>query len=131
MAWAFADEADETADALLAHVAHEGAVVPGLWPLEVTNVLLAAERRRRLTATDSARFLELLARLPIVVDEHTAARAFQQTFYLGRELGLSAYDAAYLELASRLELPLATRDGRLLEAARRFGVTPASAAQAR
>jgi len=122
MAWAFADEADETADAVLERVGERGAVVPALWPLEVANVLLTAERRGRLTGADSALFLDLLSRLPIAIDEQTASRAFLQTFHLGRELALSAYDAAYLELAARLDLPLATRDARLAEAARRLGV---------
>lgn len=125
MAWAFFDQADAVTDGILERVSNEGATVPTLWSLEVANVLLTAERRGRLTAGDSARFLELLGRLPIVVDSETATRAFLQTLHLARELGLSSYDAAYLELAARLDLPLATRDNRVLQAAAELGVRPA------
>lgn len=125
MAWAFSDEADAVTDGVLERVTSEGATVPTLWSLEVANVLLTAERRGRLTAGDGARFLELLGRLPIVIDGETATRAFLQTLHLARELDLSSYDAAYLELAARLDLPLATLDNHLLEAAGVLGVKPA------
>ncbi len=122
MAWYFEDEADALADAALERLAEEGALVPSLWSLEVVNVLLAAERARRITASDSARFLELIGDLPITVLETPFKRAAAQVVALGREHGLSAYDAAYLDLAMREGLPLASRDTTLCRAATACGV---------
>lgn len=122
MAWCFEDEASAYADAILDRLVVEEAVVPALWPLEVANVLLVGERRARLTAADSARFLALLASLPITTDDETPQRALREILSLGREQRLSAYDAAYLELAMRLGIPLATQDDRLREAANHLGV---------
>ncbi len=122
MAWCFEDEADALADAALERLAEEGALVPSPWSLEVVNVLLAAERARRITASDSARFLELIGDLPITVLETPFKRAAAQVAALGREHGLSAYDAAYLDLAMREGLPLASRDKTLCHAATECGV---------
>lgn len=122
MSWCFEDEADARGDAVLRRLAASRASVPGIWPLEIANVLLAAERRGRIRAAESARFLALLEALPIEVDAHTAARATREILLLGREHGLSSYDAAYLELAARSGLPLATRDERLGAAAESLGI---------
>jgi len=128
MAWCFEDECDELADAVLDSLADGEAWVPSLWPLEVANVLVAAERRRRLTAADSARFIELLMGLPIVVDDRSHERALSQVLAAARQLGISVYDASYLELAMRLGATLATRDAQLQAAAAAAGV-PLFAAQ--
>lgn len=122
MAWCFEDECDELADAVLDALAAGETWVPSLWPLEVANVLVAAERRRRLTAADSARFVELLMGLPIVVDERSHERALSQVLAAARQLGISVYDASYLELAMRLGASLATRDAQLRAAAATAGV---------
>jgi len=122
MAWCFEDECDELADAVLDALADGEAWVPSLWPLEVANVLVAAERRRRLTPADSARFIELLMGLPIVVDDRSHERALSQVLAAARQLGISVYDASYLELAMRLGASLATRDTRLRAAATAAGV---------
>jgi len=122
MAWCFEDECDELADAVLDRLADGEAWVPSLWPLEVANVLIAAERRRRLTAADSARFIELLMGLPIVVDDRSHERALSQVLAAARHLGISVYDASYLELAMRLGATLATRDTQLSAAAASAGV---------
>lgn len=71
---------------------------------------------------DSARFLELLAALPISLEETVRERAFEPILALGRELGISSHDAAYLELAMRLGIPLATRDALLKAACSKSGV---------
>jgi len=123
MAWCFEDECDDLADAVLDRLADGEAWVPSLWPLEVANVLVAAERRRRLTAADSARFVELLMGLPIVVDDRSHERALSQVLAAARQLGISVYDASYLELAMRLGATLATRDTQLSAAATTAGVT--------
>jgi predicted nucleic acid-binding protein len=96
--------------------------VPAIWPIELANVLANAERRGRIAASDIAEFLALIAPLDIQVDAETAARGLREILAVARHEALSAYDAAYLELAMRLGLPLATRDARLADAARHVGV---------
>ncbi len=122
VSWFFDDEAGEYPAAVLESLADCGAMVPSLWSLEVANVLLVAERRNRCSEAEAVRFIELLESLPITTDDATAHRALHQTYQLAREYGLTSYDAAYLELAMRLGLPLATMDRQLAEAATRAGV---------
>lgn len=93
-----------------------------LWPLEVANGLLAAKRRGRLTSADAERCLGILLALPIAIDPVTLSRAPGSTRALATKHRLSAYDASYLELAVRLGVPLATRDGALRAAAQVEGV---------
>ena len=114
MSWCFADEADGYADA--------EAVVPSIWPLEVANVLIVAERRQRINGAQLARLVELPRSLPVIVDGVTLDRVMGAVLMLAREHKLSSYDAAYLELAMREGIPLASRDERLIEAAHRCGV---------
>ena len=111
----------EAARALLLRVADEGAVVPAIWHLEVANTLLAAERRGILDASQRAAVLDHLAVLPIGTDMETAARAWTHTLILARDYGLSVQDAAYLELALRRRVELATFDAALLRAAEAAG----------
>jgi predicted nucleic acid-binding protein len=122
MAWCFQDESDDYASAVLRALATDTAVVPSLWALEVANVLLVAERRRRITVDASARFLELLRELPLAVAEPNGADELGALLRLGRAHRLSAYDAAYLLLARRERLTLATRDASLRTAARSAGI---------
>jgi len=122
MTWCFKDEVSPYADAVLDSLSLAVAVVPAIWPLEVINVLLVAERRKRLHESDSVRFISLLSQLPIVVDRSWPERSMKDLLTLGRENNLSSYDAAYLELAMRQGLPMATLDQRLLEAARRVDI---------
>lgn len=124
VSWCFEDEASADTDALLERVRDEGAVVPALWHLELGNVLVQAERRKRLTAADTTTRLELIADLPIVTDEETPVRALREVLTLARAEGLTTYDAAYLELAMRKGLPLATKDQALVTAAKRVGIIP-------
>lgn len=98
------------------------AVVPALWHLEVANVLLAAERDARVGEADALGFMARLGALPIHTDQAAPAAVRGQTFLLAREHALSAYDAAYMELAIRESLPLATLDSDLRKAAKRAGV---------
>jgi predicted nucleic acid-binding protein len=122
MAWCFVDEADEYADSVLDMLASAETVAPSIWALEVANVLLVGERRNRLKEADSARFIELLRELDITADNETADHALREILSIGRVQGLSSYDAAYLELAMRHGLALATRDNALRRAAKKFGV---------
>ena len=98
------------------------AFIPGIWSLEVANTLLVAERRNRMTNEQSEMAITLLQSLLIQVDEATDSNALSSTIVLGRQEGLAAYDAAYLELALRFELPIATLDNRLAQAATCCGV---------
>jgi len=123
VAWLLEDERVPGADVLLDRLDGGGqAVVPGLWRLELGNVLAVAERRGRIGATGIARCLGLLGRLPIVTDRHTEERALREILELARREYVTTYDAAYLELAVRRGLPLATLDRSLARAARRVGV---------
>ena len=91
--------------------------MPNLWHLEVGNVLLQAEKRGRISATQISGRLELLNKLPITTDTETAPRAFREVMTLARSQKLTTYDATYLELAIRRGVPLATRDKALVRAA--------------
>jgi predicted nucleic acid-binding protein len=121
MAWCFEDEATSYSESALEALAEGEAVVPPIWSLEVANVLVVGERKKRLLPAQSLRFVELLQSLPITID--TDVRPLGEILGLAREQGLSSYDASYLDLAAvRTGLPLASLDGPLLEAAARFGV---------
>ncbi len=122
LTWCFEDEATSETDALFERVRDEGAIVPNLWRLEVGNVLLQAEKRGRISAHDVAARLDLIAELPISVDQETTVRAWRETLAAARSERLTVYDAAYLELAERRHLPLMTLDGDLAAAAVRHGV---------
>lgn len=101
----------------------ERVTVPAHWILEVTNGLRMAIRRGRLGSGDLAPILRRLAVLPIRVDTETAAHGWNAIPELADKYGLTTYDAAYLELALRLDLPLVTLDQDLARAARAAGVT--------
>ena len=119
MAWCFEDEATGATEALLDRLASEGAVAPGLWRLEVSNVLVVAERRGRITEAQSSHFVALLERLPIRLLD---PGSFAELLAIGRRHNLSAYDAAYLALAERTGSPLATLDRGLADACGAAGV---------
>lgn len=123
LAWYFQDEADAYADAVAARFRAARALVPLIWPLEVANAVLMGERRQRSTEAQAARWLGYLASLPIAVDDLTNDQAWSEVLRLGRAHRLSAYDAAYLELALRRNLPLATLDEGLQAAAGAAGVS--------
>lgn len=122
LAWCFDDEASPATEALLDEVSTHGAVVPTLWHLELGNVLLAAERRGRTVQGGIVVRLRLFARLPIETDVETSERAWRETLVLARAEQLTLYDGAYLELAVRRGLPLATKDRDLAAAAKRVAV---------
>ncbi len=122
IAWCFADESDAYADGIARRFPALEAWVPSLWPLEVANALLMGERRGRSTQADTAAWTNFLAALPITIDDETNARAWNDTLALARVQKLSAYDAAYLELAMRKGTPIATLDAQLKAAAVAVGV---------
>jgi predicted nucleic acid-binding protein len=122
VAWCYPDEKAPYPQAVLDSLDSVEAVVPAIWPLEVANVLLVGERRKRSTQADTTAWLEFLRALPIRIDEETSARAWRDTLSWARAQSLSSYDAAYLELALRLGAPLATLDDKLKAAAVAVGV---------
>jgi predicted nucleic acid-binding protein len=121
-AWCFADEASVEAWAILERLHTARAHVPSLWLWETGNVLVQAERRGRISAAAIRTFLGLLESLPISIDQPTIDSTWHDTLALARSHRLTSYDAAYLELALRRSLPLASRDRALQSAARLEGV---------
>ena len=122
-AWCFVDQGTPYTDAVLqALIEGETAMVPALWRLEVVNSLVVAERRKKIEAHQSELFLRDLQQFTITLDHVGGSRAFGPVLALARQYQRSAYDAAYLELAHRLSLPLATKDGPLRQAAQAAGV---------
>ncbi|HKC30522.1 MAG TPA: type II toxin-antitoxin system VapC family toxin [Burkholderiales bacterium] len=123
LSWYFEDERTPAADTLLDRVTSTGAVVPSLWRLETANGLQVAIRRKRIDVAFRDRALTHLTRLPITVDAETDAYAWTTTLQLADRFQLTLYDAAYLELAQRRALPLATLDSALRPAAEALGLT--------
>jgi len=123
-AWVYQGQATQETDRLLNDVAAGATVVvPALWFLEMSNVLLVAQRRHRLTAGQRKAAMEKLTAMQLTVDEEGSRNAFGKTSELAEQYGLSIYDATYLELALRRLLPLASRDEALRNAARQCGLT--------
>ena len=127
LAWCFDDESTPAAWALLDRLRTAPAHVPALWALEIGNILLGAERRRRITQARAVEFLGILDELDIRVDPDMPGRAFRDVLPLAREQRLTIYDASYLELAMRLGLPLVSKDTALIRAARALRITTLSA----
>ena len=122
MAWCFEDESSAYTKRVLKLIAEGGAIVPTIWPLEIANVVLVGIRAKRVAPEDGNRFLTMLADLPIRIEVASAGIVFGAMFNLANEQGLSSYDAGYLELAMRENLPLATLDKRLRKAAATLGI---------
>jgi predicted nucleic acid-binding protein len=122
LTWCGEAEHTPAALALLDQVIEGGASAPSLWPLEVLNVLTLAVRRGRIDSAQAHRLAEFLRALPIELDAETASQAWTTTMRLAEAHRLTTYDAAYLELAQRLELPLASLDQELRKAATAIGV---------
>jgi len=122
LSWCFADESTPTTTALLERLETETAFVPQLWFLEVGNILIGASRKKRISQAKIAEFLDLLSNLNIQTDHETAVRGFHEILSLAQSEYLTTYDSAYLELAMRLGIPLASKDMELRKAAKRLGV---------
>jgi len=122
LVWAFEDEDDPLAAAVVQMLDGDVARVSAIWPLEMTNALLAGERRGRITDDEIRRFRSFLRTITIEVDLPSISTTFDIVLGLALQLNLSTYDASYLELAQRLGLPLATLDRRLAAAAQSLGV---------
>ncbi len=122
MSWCFKDETNQYADAILDCLSEATAFVPSIWPLEVVNLLLVAERRKRLSEADSVRFITLLSQLPIIVEHERPERMMKDLLALARSNNLSSYDASYLDLSMRKGIPIATLDTRLITASKKTSI---------
>jgi len=122
LAWCFPDEASEYADGVLVALEGRTVMVPPVWALEITNAVLVAERRKRAKLADVRRFVELLGGLTIIEQSQTVIDTVSSVLPLARQYGLSAFDAAYLDVAVRQGAPLATLDSTLERAGRSAGI---------
>jgi predicted nucleic acid-binding protein len=122
LAWVLVDERHDATDRLLRQVTSSSAWVPAIWHIEVANALRNSVRRKRISQNDADGSLADLAALTLHLDGETADRAWSDTRRLSDRYGLTLYDAAYLELAVRRTLPLATLDDDLRLAAADAGV---------
>jgi predicted nucleic acid-binding protein len=123
LAWCFEDESAALPERLL-DVLETGTemLTPSIWPLEVANALLMAERHKRITNAQATAFLQRISKLPILVESISPNRAFEHILQVARQYELTEYDAAYVELALRKALPLATLDAKLRRAAHSAGL---------
>ena len=117
--WCFSDEQSAVADVAMQRLLDDEAIAPPLWSLEIRNILLVNERRGRIDTQDADAFLLDLSRLPIRIRQDADNRALVA---LARRHRLTAYDAAYLELAVRTDLAVATLDQALAHAVRAEGL---------
>lgn len=122
MTWLFKDEVTRQTADLLSRLDTESALVPGLWFLELANVMALAERKGRIKPDESAQFNAQLSKLDLEIDADAPARAFEHLLPLSRAHQLTCYDAVYLDLALRRQLPLATLDEPLRKAAKKLRV---------
>ncbi len=122
LAWFFEDERTPPVNAVLDQVTAGGAAVPVLWRLEIANAFQMAIRRGRIDGAFRGRALRRLSQMTIAVDREGEAHTWTTVLHLSDTQKLTAYDAAYLELAQRRELPLGTLDRDLVRAANTLGV---------
>jgi predicted nucleic acid-binding protein len=121
MAWCYPDDRTPGSEAVRQGVGLRGGIVPGQWPTAVHNSLRVAERRGRVTAADVAVFIEFVRDVPVELDVRGLS-TFGDLLVLSRQHSITPYDAAYLELALRRGLPLATRDANMARAAKALGM---------
>jgi predicted nucleic acid-binding protein len=119
LAFVFPDERDAAAVQVARDLQHSGAIAPPLWPWEIQNAILVAERRKRVTAERAFEILEDIRTLPVAIE---SGPTFGAEASFARRFNLSIYDAVYLDLAFRRGLPLATRDRALHNAALELGL---------
>ncbi len=121
LSWCLPDE-PETTWKVFENIGKEGALVPAIWPFEVANSLLVAERRKRISSVQANKALSMLFDLPIEIQLPLSISENHHLVSLARASRLSVYDAAYLQLALDWSIPLASLDDDLCRAARQNGV---------
>ncbi len=123
ISWCIQDEDNSYASSVLALLSSQHqAIIPSIWWLEIINVLLVAERRQRSTRAKTIQAIRMLQALPIVVNTASTPTTLDAILALGRDYNLAAYDAAYLELAVREQLLIATLDQKLATVAQGLGL---------
>jgi predicted nucleic acid-binding protein len=122
LSWCFPDETSDYADSVLLALENQTIMVPAIWAVEITNALLVGERRKRIRRPEIQRFVDLLKGLSVVEDRQPFADTVSNVLPLAREYDLSSYDAAYLDVALRREIPLATLDRELQKACTAAGI---------
>ncbi len=122
LAWALPDERSTVADEFFRRTEAEEIRVPAIFWYEVSNSIAVSSKRGRLTSADARRLLEMLSELPLGTDARAGQPSLVPLAAAARAHDLSAYDAAYLDLAARRGLGLATLDERLAAAARLAGI---------
>jgi len=124
LSWCFDDEVSTYAELVLDLLADGAeARAPTIWPLEVSNSMLSAQRRKRISEAESVSWLRRIGALRIVISAPSNLGEIGDLFAIASQFGLSIYDATYLELARRFDLPLATIDRKLLAAAHKSGIS--------
>lgn len=118
LSWCFEDERPRNADTLMRRFVEAGMLAPAHWPLEVTNILWVGERQKRITGPQVSAFIGLVEALRVEIDVETPWRAWSETREISRREQITAFDAAYLELAMRRQATLVTKDQKLIKAAR-------------
>ncbi len=122
LAWTFQDESNPYADSILGRLSQEEAVVPSLWQFELANSLVQAQRRGRASERDIVQLRKLIENMHVKTSFQSVDLVIRVVLELARSHRLTVYDAAYLEIAMREGLPLATLDDDLRAAAERVGV---------
>ncbi|MDX2163954.1 MAG: type II toxin-antitoxin system VapC family toxin [Gammaproteobacteria bacterium] len=122
MAWCFEDEVTPYAENIMDKLADAIALVPALWSIEVANVLIMAEKKKRISPSTANAFRFMLGKLPIRIEENIPRFYLEHIFKTAKENHLTAYDAAYLDLALQHNLPIATLDKDLQKAAKTQGI---------
>jgi predicted nucleic acid-binding protein len=126
ISWFLPDETDGAYEAILNNIDKVRVHVPSIFEYEIMNILLNAEKRKRIDRSAVERVLEIVSQYPIVIDSSTSIfRENIKFFEMARSCDLTAYDTAYLELAVRLNVPLITYDKLLLNAAKKFKIRTA------
>ena len=123
LSWCFDDEASDYSERVLDFVCRNEGAVPGLWALEISNVLLQAEKAGRIDEHDSLEFLELLSKLPIRSMNFSIVECLGDIYPLAQKEKLTTYDATYLRLAQIRKCRLATLDDKLKKTAKRLGIS--------
>ena len=124
LTWCFPDEHSSLAQSVAERFKQgDTALATAFWPHEVLNALLVGEKRKRISAPLVRSFLRDLATLPVALEQFHTAEVFERTESLARKYDLTAYDAAYLDLAIEKDLPLATLDDRLIHACKLAGTS--------
>ena len=123
LAWCFEDETSDYSEQILSSLSRAKAWVPALWTVEIANALIVAERKKRISHVKAIAFKQQLDLVPIKIDDYLLTKPIELILDIAKETGLTAYDATYLELALRKNLPISTLDKELKSAAQKVNIS--------